>query len=156
MTDPEAYWESNEEEADADAKAMGGIMQLIDDRVLVRPRDPNEVTDSGIVIPANARERSREGVVVVVGPGMRVPFLVDGKFGARAALPIGVGDVVLHASYGSTEYEIDGVKHLILREHEIMAVLEKGPCGETFLSRGGDSAARCTLRRAHDGLCSAS
>lgn len=87
------------------------------DRLVVKPLEQEEMTPSGIVLPETAKEKPQKGEVLAVGPGSR------SDSGERLALDVAVGDQVLFAKYGGTEIKIDGVKYLILRESDILAVL---------------------------------
>ena len=87
------------------------------DRVVVRPSDKEEVTKSGLVLPDTAKERPQEGKVIAAGPGR---VLEDGK---RLALEIKVGQTVLYAKYAGTEYKLDDDELLILREADVLAIV---------------------------------
>lgn len=91
----------------------------LEDRVLVKPMEKESRTESGIYLPESSKERPVQGKVVAVGPGKR---LENGK---RADLGIRVGDTVVYGKYSGSEIEIKGAEHLILRESEILGVLEK-------------------------------
>ena len=88
------------------------------DRLLVKPLEEEEVTPGGIVLPETAKEKPQKGEVLAVGPGAR-----DDE-GNRIAMEVSVGDNVLFAKYGGTEIKLDGDKLLILRESDILAILE--------------------------------
>jgi chaperonin GroES len=90
----------------------------VGDRVVVKPAAKEEVTRSGIVIPDTAKEKPQEGTVISVGSGR----LLDN--GERATIDIKEGDRVLFAKYGGTEFKLDGEDLLVLRESDILAVLE--------------------------------
>jgi chaperonin GroES len=90
----------------------------LEDRILIKPADPETKTASGIYLPESSKERPVQGNVVAVGPGKR---LDNGK---RADLGIKKGDTVVYGKYSGTEVEIKGVKHLILRESEVLGILE--------------------------------
>ena len=87
-------------------------------RVLVHPVEQEEVKKGGIIIPDTAKEKPQEGKVVAVGPGKRDD---NGKL-----IPMDVkkGDRVLYSKYGGTEIKIDGKDYLIMREDDILGVLE--------------------------------
>jgi len=87
-------------------------------RVVVEPLEQEEVTSGGIVLPETAKEKPQKGVVLAVGPGDRDE---DGK---RIALDVKVADTVLYAKYGCTEIKIDGKKLLILRESDLLAIVD--------------------------------
>lgn len=88
-------------------------------RVVVRPLGREEVTMSGIVLPATAnKERPQQGEIIAVGPGKR------SEKGEMMAVLVQVGQKVLFTKYGPDEVEIDGEEYLILKEDDILAVLE--------------------------------
>jgi chaperonin GroES len=84
----------------------------------VEPIEQDEKTASGLYLPETAKEKPQEGKVLAVGPGER------DDAGKRVAMDVGVGDKVLFAKYSGTEVKIDGKKLLILRESDILAVIE--------------------------------
>lgn len=88
------------------------------DRILVKREEPQETVRGGIIIPDSAKEKPQEGKVVAVGPGR-----VDDK-GNRVALELKVGDRILMGKYSGTEVKIDGDEHIIMREDDVLAVLE--------------------------------
>jgi chaperonin GroES len=94
-------------------------IQPVSDRVIVKPTGKEDVTRSGIVIPDTAKEKPQEGEVIAVGTGK----LLDS--GERAAMEVKVGDTVLFAKYGGTEFKLDGEDLLVLRESDILAILHK-------------------------------
>jgi chaperonin GroES len=85
---------------------------------LVEPTEREEMTASGIYVPETAKERPQEGMVVAVGPGRKDD---DGK-----VIPMDVkkGDRVLYAKYGGTEVKLEEKKYLILKETDILAILD--------------------------------
>ena len=87
-------------------------------RVLVEPIEVEEVTAGGIVLPETAKEKPQKGKVLSVGPGDR------DEDGDRIAMDVKTGDVVLFAKYGGTEIKVDGKKLLILRESDLLAIVE--------------------------------
>ena len=90
----------------------------LQDRILVKRLDSEEKTKGGIIIPDSAKEKPSEGKVVAVGTGK---ILDDGKV---QPLDVKKGDKVLFSKYGGTEVEVDGEEHLIIREDDILGVLE--------------------------------
>ena len=90
----------------------------LQDRILVKRLDSEEKTKGGIIIPDSAKEKPSEGKVVAVGAGK---ILDDGKV---QPLDVKKGDKVLFSKYGGTEVEVDGEEHLIIREDDILGVLE--------------------------------
>ena len=91
----------------------------LNDRILVKRLEEEEVTKGGIIIPDSAKEKPAEGEVISVGKGK-----INDK-GDRIKLDVKVGDRVLFSKYGGTDVKIDGVDHLIMREDDILAVVEK-------------------------------
>ena len=89
------------------------------DRVLVEPMQAEEKTASGIIIPDTAKEKPMEGKVVAVGKGK---VMEDGKL---HPVDVKVGDRILFGKYAGTEVKIDGEEHLIMREDDILGVIEK-------------------------------
>ena len=89
------------------------------DRVIVRRVAEEEKTKGGIIIPDSAKEKPSEGEVVAVGNGK-----VDEKGGLRA-LTVKKGDRILFGKYSGNEIKVDGVDHLILREDDILGIIEK-------------------------------
>ena len=89
------------------------------DRVLVRRIEADEKTAGGIIIPDTAKEKPQTGEVVSVGPG--------GRDEAGKLIPIDVkkGDTVLFGKWSGTEVKIDGVEYLIMKESDIMGVMEE-------------------------------
>ena len=87
------------------------------DRVVVRPLEPEEKKQGGIIIPDTAKEKPQQGEVVAVGPGK-----IDNN-GKRVPMEVKVGDKVLFGKYAGTEVELDGQEYLIMREADILAVV---------------------------------
>lgn len=90
----------------------------LNDRVLVKRIDAEETTRGGIIIPDNAKEKPMQAKVVAVGPGKT---LDSGKI---CPLDVKVGQTIFFRKYAGSEVTIEGHEHLILREDEILAVLE--------------------------------
>ena len=88
------------------------------DRVIVRQSEAEEKTRSGIVLPDTAKEKPTKGKVVSVGPGK---FDDNGK---RMELGVRNGDTIYYGKYSGTDVEVDGQKFVILRESDILGVLE--------------------------------
>ena len=97
---------------------MSVNLKPLGNRVVVEPLEQEEVTAGGIVLPETAKEKPQKGVVLSVGPGDR------DESGKRIAMDVKVGDTVLYAKYGGTEIKIDGKKLLILRESDLLAIVE--------------------------------
>lgn len=90
----------------------------LNDRLLVQRLEAETTTASGIIIPDSAKEKPAEGKVVAVGPGK-----ANDK-GERIALQVQVGDRVLFSKYGGTDVKLDGEDYLIMREDDILGVVE--------------------------------
>ncbi len=88
------------------------------DRVLVLRTENTEKTAGGIIIPDTAKEKPQEGKVIAAGPGRR------DEEGKRLPLNVKEGDRILFGRYAGTEVKIDGVEHLIMREDDILGVIE--------------------------------
>ena len=91
----------------------------LQDRVIVRRIEEAEKTKGGIIIPDTAKEKPMEGKIIAVGKGK---VLEDGKI---HPLDVKAGDRVLFGKYAGTEVKIDGEEHLIMREDDILGVIEK-------------------------------
>ena len=92
-------------------KPLGG-------RVIVEPIEQEDITAGGIILPETAKEKPQEGKILAAGPGDR------DEDGNRIAMEVKVGDKVLYAKYSGTEVKVDGKKLLILKENDILAVVE--------------------------------
>ena len=90
----------------------------LDDRIIVLRTNEEEKTSGGIVIPDTAKEKPLEGKVITVGPGK---FNDKGK---RVPLEVKKNDRVLFGKYAGTEIKLDGVEHLIMREDDILGIIE--------------------------------
>ena len=88
------------------------------DRVVVRRVDAEEKTKGGIIIPDTAKEKPQEGEVIAAGPGAR------DESGKIVPLEVKAGDRILFGKWSGTEVKIDGVEYLIMKESDIMGVLE--------------------------------
>jgi chaperonin GroES len=97
---------------------MALSLKPLGDRLVVEPKEQEEMTAGGIVLPETAKEKPQQGVVLAAGPGARDD---DGK---RIPLDVKVGETVLFAKYAGTEFKQDGKKLLILRESDILAIVE--------------------------------
>jgi chaperonin GroES len=91
----------------------------LDDRVVVEQHEAEEMTAGGIVLPEQAKEKPTRGTVLAAGPGK----LLDS--GNRGPLSVKVGDEVFYGKYSGTDVEIDGKKYTVLRESDVLAVIEK-------------------------------
>ncbi len=90
----------------------------LNDRILVQRLEEEEKTAGGIIIPDSAKEKPAEGKVVAVGPGK----LNDS--GERVALQVKEDDVILFSKYGGTDVKLDGEDYLIMREDDVLGVVE--------------------------------
>lgn len=98
---------------------MGIKLKPLADRVVVEPVEQEEKTASGIILPETAKEKPQEGIVLAVGPGRY------GEEDERIPMEVKEGDRVLFAKYAGTEVKLEDKKLLILRESDILAILEK-------------------------------
>jgi len=89
----------------------------LDDRVLVKQSEAEDVTAGGIVLPDTAKEKPQRGKVVAVGPGK----LLDS--GKRGQMGLKKGDEVFYGKYAGTEVKVDGEDYVILRESDVLAVI---------------------------------
>ena len=94
------------------------MIRPLEDRIVIKPLDPETKTSSGIYLPESAKEKPMQGKVVAVGPGK----LLDN--GARIQPSVQKGDTVVFGKYAGTEVEIKNVKHMIVRESELLGVIE--------------------------------
>jgi chaperonin GroES len=93
-------------------------LRPLGDRMVIKPTEQEEVTKSGIYLPETAKEKPQQGTIIAVGPGARDE---DGK---RIAMDVKVDDVVLYAKYSGTTIKIDGIEYLILKENDVLAIVE--------------------------------
>ena len=93
-------------------------LQPLDDRIVVRPSEAEEKTASGLVIPDTAKEKPMQGEVIAVGPGAR------DEQGKVQPLDVKAGDRVLFGKWSGTEVKIDGEDVLIMKESDILGVIE--------------------------------
>lgn len=87
------------------------------DRIIIRVIESEETTKSGIVLPGTAKEKPMQGEVLAVGSGE----MVDGK---KIPLELKVGDKIIYSKYAGTEVKMDGTEYLILRQNDVLAVIE--------------------------------
>jgi len=97
---------------------MSVSLKPLGNRVVVEPLEQEEMTAGGIVLPETAKEKPQKGKVLSIGPGDRDE---DGK---RIPMDVSVGDTVLFAKYSGTEIKLDGKKLLILRESDLLAIVQ--------------------------------
>jgi len=94
-------------------------VQPLSDRILVRRVEEQETIRGGIIIPDTAKEKPQEGEVVAVGPGRMT------EEGKRVSMEVKAGDRVLIGKYSGTDVKIDGNEYVILREDEVLGILNK-------------------------------
>ena len=90
----------------------------LEDRVLVKPLEQESVTSAGLYLPESSKEKPIQGTVVATGPGKVL------ENGTRASMSVSKGDRVVYSKYAGTEVDIDGQEHLILRETELLGVMQ--------------------------------
>jgi chaperonin GroES len=88
------------------------------DRVIVEPMEGEETTAGGILLPETAKEKPQQGLIVAAGPGRR------DEDGELIDMEVKLNDKVLYAKYAGTEVKIGGKKYLILKESDILAIVE--------------------------------
>ncbi len=88
------------------------------DRLLVKPNPSEETTKSGIVLPDSAQEKPQEGTVISAGPGGK------DDSGKVVAMEVKKGEIILYSKYSGTEVKIDGKEHLIIKESDVLAIVE--------------------------------
>jgi chaperonin GroES len=88
------------------------------DRIVVKRIEEKEVVQGGIIIPDSAKEKPQEGEVVAVGQGKRL------ENGTVVALDVKVGDRILFGKYSGSEIKLDGEEYVIMREDEVLGILE--------------------------------
>lgn len=104
--------------ATATASSTKVKIRPLDDRLVILPDDPEEVTAGGIVLPDSAREKPQRGKVIATGPGK----LLDS--GQRGEMSVKKHDLVWYGKYSGTEVEVSGEKYVIIRESDILAVAD--------------------------------
>lgn len=97
---------------------MSISLKPLGNRVVVEPIEQEDVTAGGIVLPETAKEKPQRGKVLSIGPGDR------DEEGKRIPMDISVGDTILYAKYSGTEIKLDGKKLLILRENDVLAIVQ--------------------------------
>ena len=96
-------------------------LQPLEDRIVVKPGDAEEMTVSGLVIPDTAKEKPQQGEVLAVGPGRR-----SDQTGELIPVDVVKGDVVLYSKYGGTEVSVDGEDLLVLSSRDVLAKVTSG------------------------------
>jgi chaperonin GroES len=98
--------------------SMALNLKPLGDRLIVEPIESEDVTASGIVLPETAKEKPQQGKVLAVGPGRR------DEEGKRIEMDVNEGETVLFAKYAGTEVKLDNKKYLILKETDVLAIVE--------------------------------
>jgi chaperonin GroES len=93
-------------------------LKPLGDRLIIEPIQQEEMTASGIVLPETAKEKPMQGKVLAVGPGSRK------EDGSRVPMDVDEGDTVLYAKYAGTEVKIGNDKYLILKESDVLAIVQ--------------------------------
>ncbi|MCC6728798.1 MAG: co-chaperone GroES [Chthonomonadales bacterium] len=94
-------------------------LKPLGDRLIVKPSQAEEVTAGGIVLPDSAKEKPQQGEVIAVGPGK---LLDNGK---TVPMGVSVGETIYYAKYGGTEIKIGADDYVILRQDDVLAILDK-------------------------------
>lgn len=102
----------------ATATATKVKIKPLDDRLVVLPDDPEEITSGGIVLPDSAREKPQRGKVIATGPGK----LLDS--GERGRMSVKKGDIVFYGKYSGTEVEVNSEKYVMVRENDVLAIVD--------------------------------
>ncbi len=96
---------------------MGLKLKPLEDRVVVEPKQAEDKTASGIILPDTAQEKPQEATIVAIGPGKA------SDSGTIIKMTVKVGDNVLYGKYSGSEVTVDGKEYLIMRESDILAIL---------------------------------
>jgi chaperonin GroES len=99
---------------------MSITLTPLGNRVVIEPIDEEEITAGGIVLPETAKEKPQKGKILSVGPGDR------NDSGNLIPMQVSVGNTVLFAKYAGTEIKLEGKKLLIMRESDLLAIVEQG------------------------------
>lgn len=94
-------------------------LKPLGDRLVAKPVEQEEQTSMGIYLPETAKEKPQQAEVIAVGPGAR------DEDGDRIAMDVKVGDIVLYAKYSGTSVKLNGTEFLILKESDVLALVEK-------------------------------
>ena len=92
-------------------------LKPLGDRVVIKQLEAEETTKSGIVLTSQSKEKPQEAVVMAVGPG----GMIDGK---EIKMEVKVSDKVIYSKYAGTEVKIDGTEYIIVRQNDILAIVE--------------------------------
>ncbi len=93
-------------------------LRPLNDRIIAKRLEQESVSKGGIIIPDSAKEKPAKAIVVAVGPGKRA------KDGSRIAMEVKVGEEVLFGKYAGSEVKLDGEEHVILKEDDILAIID--------------------------------
>ena len=93
-------------------------LKPLSDRLIVEAIEPEGMTASGIILPESAKEKPMQGKVLATGPGAHQ------EDGSRMAMDVSTGDTVLYAKYAGTEVKIESKKYLILKETDVLAIVQ--------------------------------
>ncbi len=93
-------------------------LKPLGDRLVIQPSEQEEQTSTGIFLPETAKEKPQQGKVIAAGPGARK------ETGDRIAMDVNVGDKVLYAKYSGTTIKLDGKELLILKETDVLAIVQ--------------------------------
>jgi len=93
-------------------------LKPLSDRLVIKPLEQEEQTASGILLPETAKEKPQQGKVVAAGPGARK------ETGERVSMDVNVGDTVLYAKYSGATIKLNGKEYLILKESDVLAIVE--------------------------------
>ncbi len=96
-------------------------LRPLQDRIVIRPVEPEAKTAGGIIIPDTVKEKPMEGEVLAVGPGLR------GHDGTLHALELMAGDRVLFGKWSGSEFKLDGEDLMVMKESDIMGVIDRAP-----------------------------
>jgi chaperonin GroES len=94
------------------------LLKPLGDRIVVKPTAAEEVTRGGIVLPDSAKERPQEGEIIAVGAGRTL------ETGAQVPMEVKVGDKIIYSKYGGTEVKIGGEEYVILRQDDVLSIVE--------------------------------
>ncbi len=102
----------------ATATATKVKIKPLDDRLVVLPDDPEEITSGGIVLPDSAREKPQRGKVIATGRGKLL------ESGERGRMSVKKGDIVFYGKYSGTEVEVNSEKYVMVRENDVLAIVD--------------------------------
>jgi len=122
-------------------------LQPLEDRIVVRPNEAEETTVSGLVIPDTAKEKPQQGTVIAAGNGKTTD---DGK---RVPLDVKAGDRILFGKYAGQEITLDGEQYLIMKEDDVLAVIE-GPAKQHWTVINGKTQKKTTTTKKSEAVMS--